>query len=559
MYFGSSSLTMILVNKLSLVLLFLLAGCIKKDGPNVNLPPLSVDNNTQYENFFDAKINIEIEGSDGTVDFSQFFYNIPLKNITIKNPIILNNRVTFKGKVLDENALLFPEINEKKDPLEELTEVWAQSVTNDIQTSINSKTKKTFLSENMEFNFELIEGASYFITINPHGKNNHAPARFYIENVKENMEKEFSLSNNRKIFSGIVKNIEQDFIENTQIKLGLYHERFLVSSVGVMDKNGKFRLELSDEMNNLSGKNIYLRTSCTDDDSKPCPKINQKIMVPTNLSEMDSLTIDLNYLINPFSMKFSINGYAENAIKDSVLILFSNFEQGEISIKGKSDDKGEIVLPKVYEGLYSILILPPLESDLSSQLHENIYLKKDEENEGLRFTLLKKQTLKARVLDFNNQPIENAQVEFVKIEEKDSVISDNFLPEGFSLKVITNKDGLICHRNFGLTTVEDNECDFLNLDDGKYMIHIIPPIGSKLPHSYYELIFPKDKKVDIVVSKPVKFSGKVLKSDSLAQPNAYVTIYASLPGFLAHNIVLANTITDSDGIFEVFLTNFNVQ
>lgn len=415
---------------------------------------------------------------------------------------------------------------------------------------------RTKLSSDQSFKLDLIYGEAYTVILNPSGLYDRAPIFLHVgakERAVEMMFKEVS----NPILRGRLgyKNAPLAFGKNKlpELKAHVVLGNRLISSVGRLNDDGSFALELALEKSlNFNGLPVFLLIEPLDPESG-FPHIKRRLKAKEIYQNPEMGIVDVGPLNNPFSLKINVRDEEQKPLSKGELILRAKKHDMEILAKKTLNSSGSVVFDELYEGDYEVAVIPPLASPFGLLFKENINIS-SENHEPLNLILPKRSALKALVVDEQKNFVEGTLFEFSRIGESGSLASEDIFKDLlFKQTALSNDQGQLCRNRNGIFGINDQSCEAPALDQGRYLVHIIPKTP-KLSQAWATFDFPDDRILEFNLTKPKKLRGKILTHDRQnPAPKAYVTIYWADSDLYNQPKVIATALCDEQGYFEVFV------
>lgn len=492
---------------------------------------------------FSAKVDIEVEPVDG---LPQIFYSMDPAKL-LSDPLQMKKNVSLTG-VIDWEIDL------------DLVGDTAIDVIATQELDFNNKaysiapTSKSTLINN-QFTLSLLSDTNYTVVLNPGGEYDMAPVYLSSPKLEEDSKRDFLvLSANTKV-KGYVSYRYTNSVERKQVKFNarIMQGKNLISSVANISVPSSFLLKVGNGLlkNNLL-EPIFL---ILEPESEDCslPRVKKRLSVQELLNDYDAGDINLGHLKGPAQFRLTVLSKDGEPLNKASVLLKGVVGEGEVYAKRQLGDDGELLINDIYEGKYDLAVVP-FDSKLAMEVIK-IDIRSDKANH-LTLQLNDKEALNAKVLSFKGEPINGAQVRLSRVGEEGNFASkDIYGDKRFMSVASTNKEGQICDRNFGVSTSDQDKCEHLLLDEGRYMVHVTPPAGALMGHKWFVFDFPEQKELAIKLNRPSPLVGKVLTSSSKPLEQAFITVYLSESNTFFTPQVIGNTITDDKGVFHGFVTS----
>lgn len=511
-----------------------------------------------FEQFLGQNVHLEIETAGGT---SQIFYNIDPLTLT-KEPIILQKIVRISGRAFGAERLLDDAANnghhDKSAAFSDILAIPSINRVNFLAPRI--PTFRSRLNSETTFQIDLLAGLSYTLILNPAGSLNRAPIHLNIGPISTNGANAVSFSLNNKLTTLIGRVVSEDteivnHQKQSQLQARLMQGSRLISSIGTVDRDGRFILEVSNPFfEEIKEQPISLIVEPINFEI-PLPRISQKIEADFSLDHLDIGTINLGKLKKPISLSIEVHGSDDSAIGNAFLYLGAKVGNGELLIKKQVNGAGIISIPTLYEGSYDIAIIPPVNSSFAMKVIKAVEID-SKDNTQISIDLQKRAALNAVISGPSGLAISGAQIELARIGEMGNFATEDIYDDNlFKLTASTNAEGKLCHRKFGFSTSDKSECLDLLLDEGRYLAHVIPPAGTQLSHKWLTFDFPDQKNLNINLDQPKILFGRVLKPNGKTPAKrAFVTVYLAETNLYNQPKMVGNGITDDNGFFKAFVS-----
>lgn len=504
----------------------------------------------RFEPFVGKMVHLEIEP---TGEMSQVFYNIDPAVLAIA-PLILQNVADVNGKATGMDHLLLDEKGKEHDTKAAFADIIAIPSINRISfLSPRAQTIKSRMSSE-GFHMNLLKGLSYTLVLNPSGSLEHAPLHVVADISGTNHSYNFSLGNLPKLKGKVIA--EDTVLPSTAMSSLIAHVvqgTRLVSSIGKVNDNGEFSIEISDPLfTNTPDQQVTLVIE-PGDPSIALPRVKHRIEEPPH-KDLDVKDISLGTLKEPIAVTIEVHGSDDSPIANAYLYLNAKVGAGEVTVKKQVNSSGVTNFNELYEGEYDIAVIPPVDSNFAMRVIKAVDF--DAKAVQLSIDLQKREAMHTRVYAPNGAPLSGVQLELSRIGEPGNVATEDIYDDNlFKLTAVTDDNGKVCQRKFGLTTSNKDECSSLLLDEGRYLAHIIPPAGSELSHKWLTFDFPDQRNWEITLDHPQILVGKVLRPDKKNPARrAFITIYLAESAMHNQPKVIANAITDEEGYFQAFLS-----
>lgn len=509
-----------------------------------------------FKPFSRQAVHLEIEP---TGEMSQVMYNVDPAHLKT-HPLVLKKTIRVTGRAPGaEPYLVEQQSRNGYDKPAAFSDIIAIPLLNQIGfLSPRIPTSKSRLNMDAEFQIDLLSGLSYALILNPAGSRDRAPIHVNVGTLLADGRIDFPADKTSTKITGRV--ISQDTEIFVNQAMPLMHARViqgsrLVSSLGMVSGDGKFSLELSsplfgdpvDQPITLIVEPIDIETAL--------PRIKQKLKPDLLKKDLDVGNINLGKLKKPISVTIEIHGSDDSTIGNAFLYMSAKVGAGESLVKKQVDGSGTTIFPHLYEGTYDIAIVPPFESKFAMRVVKAVEFD-SHDNTQISIDLQKREALNATVSAPTGRTISGAQIEFSRIGEiGDFATEDIYDDMLFKLTASTNDEGRICHRKFGFSTSDKNECATLVLDEGRYLAHIIPPAGSQLSHKWVTFDFPEQNMLSITLDQPEMLVGQILAADfETPIKRAFITVYLAENSVPNQPKVIGNAITDDQGFFRAFVS-----
>jgi len=563
---GSFRLVMIRARKSLLALSALWCACLMSCQSHDNHLQISVESDINYgcqkdcelssaNKLFDLPVHLEVEPVG---QMPQVFYHVKPKSL-VSNPIVLRQIIHINGSAASATVHLATTNCQGLEASSAFTDIVATPIVN--RNGLLSPPIQTIKSHltSAGYQLELEKGLAYILILNPSGACGRPP--IIINTGILAMDKQLDFPTSNAVIKGqgrVVSN--QPFLfanaDKALMRVSLTQGPRLISSIAEVDKHGDFSLEVASPLySDLHDQPIALIIEPIDFDS-PLPRIKQKISYPTLKKDFDLGAINLGDLETPFPATIEIVGADKSNIGNAFLYLSAKIGAGLTQIRKDTDFSGTITFNELYDGHYDIAIVPPFDSEFGMRLIKDVEF--DENlNSKILIELNRRKKLNATIVSSAKSTLSGAQIELLRIGELGNLASEDIYEDRlFKLTAVTNEDGRVCHRKFGFSTSDKNDCDGLLLDDGRYLAHVIPPAGTEMAHKWITFDFPKEDHLEIVLDQPQVLMGQIVGSVGQAPiKNAFITVY--LADSETHNQakIIGNAITDDHGFFRAFVAS----
>jgi hypothetical protein len=508
----------------------------------------------------EKKVHLEVEPLNG---LAEIFYNVDSK--LLDNGLILHSSNQIKGHISAAESYLARD-SESKSPDSPgfFSDISAIAQANRSPGALQLPVLKAQVNSDADFSLTLLSEQNYTIIINPHGLYERAPFFFDSQQLGTEQSIVIDAALKRKTLKGRV-NIQSIDIKSATAKTDpLLSARVmqgsrLVSARSDLAQDGSFSLEIADPLFMPTESMPLMLVIEPKSQESALPRLKKILDLEQKQNDIDLGGIDIGKIGPAFKATFEVYGADDSPIGKSYIYMTAKIGKGEAQIKKQVNDKGITEITEIYDGVYDIAIIPPFESKFALQVLRSVTLSSDQNNH-FAIDLQKREMLNSKVIDYTEKPVSGAHIELSRIGKVgDFATEDIFQDMLFKLTAVTNEEGTICQRRFGFDTSKDNQCTALSLDPGKYLAHIIPPVGSMLAHSYMSFDFPLEKNIGFTLAKPRLVSGRILEVDAKSPlKNAFITIYeAQSPSFnplMKNQHILGNAFTDQNGFFNVFVS-----
>lgn len=500
--------------------------------------------------FLRSRIHLEVEPLG---EKAQVFYFIDPKDL--KSGLALKKNIVLRGNAIGFEEYLKKnhanEIREHGAAFDDIIALPAGNKAGFLVPRIpNAQTK---LNQDQTFTLDLTSGLVYSVILNPGGLHDRAPFYINLGPLNESATMSFleGLKNARVTGSIDTENLSLFHKENPLLKAQILHGNRLVSSISLVDKEGRFSLEII-PAHNLSKSSPL--TLIIEPINSECglPTVKHALNLDTIYDKPDLGVIDMGKLGNAFSSTINLGVKDNEVLGEADVYIRARIGTGEVLVKKAVDDQAKANFPELYEGIYDIAVVMPLNSPYGTHVEKNIRLS-PEVHEPISITLSKRASLDASVVDANNNAVPQAHVEFSRIGKMGAFASEDIFEDLlFKQTLATNDQGQICYLGFSLG--KDTECKAPLLDEGRYLAHVIPPAGSELPHFWATFDFPKQNSIKIELPEPELLVGKIVAPDQISPiKQAYITIYRAEANLYNQPKIVANAITDSEGVFKALV------
>jgi hypothetical protein len=495
----------------------------------------SVDYADELINFNgEQKVHIEIEPQG---ELPQIFYYVSARDLTAG--LALRPKVKLEGRALGADKYYERDNSYNKHDIgDRFTDIIALPRANNSHSlSPQISSVSSSIKPDQSFQLELLAGLSYTLVINPTGLHDRAP--IFI-NWSHEPEKRQILLDVDEVGEFITGQIRYQGAPKDMWQAKILHNNRLVSCVAAIKRNGYFALELAKNLFLDDNASLTLILEPKDPDS-PLPRFKKIFSAHKLLQQKDLGKIDLGRLDRPISAQISLPG-------PGFFYLTSTDSFREIQLRKAINLVGPTIFEELYPGIYNITIIPPSNSPWGIHEYKNIEI--SDPNLTIFLQWPTRQMLNAQVVNKNSDIITGAQIEFINNTKSTHQLS--------LFTAITNNDGLVCQREFGVSTANLKECAGLLLDEGNYIAHVIPPAGSQYAHEWQSFDVPRTSKLELKLGDTQTLTGKILGSDHKSVVRqAYITIYAGSQNTQSPAKVLASAITDAQGNFKAFIPATN--
>ncbi len=547
---------------IALATLLTLCGCDPSDAGRANIDSKieqacgKLCERGRFRAFSDRAVHLEIEPTGET---SQVFYNIN-PNTMLSQPVVLHKAAHLSGQAV--GADLSSSSNNSttnRDKDDAFFDILAIPELNRISfLSPRVPTAKSRLQSSGNYDIDLLHGLAYTIILNPGGERDRAPIHINTGVIADDTHFDFEANKNpTHIFGRVLVN---DMLANADNGLPHIQARLmlgtrLISSVNRINAAGEFSLEVSNPIySDASGQPINLIIEPIDFETA-LPRIKHKLDMDVLKSDFDVGDINLGTLKKPVQVGFEVRGSDDSLISNASIYLRAPIGAGVAIIKKQVNKMGETKLNHLYEGRYDIAIIPPVDSKFAMRVIKDVEF---DSREGIQISvdLQKRDGLIAHVFGPLGQRVSGAQIQFSRIGEIGNFATEDIYDDNlFKLTATTNDQGKICHRKYGISTADKNECSALLLDEGRYLAHIIPPAGSELAHKWITFDFPEKNELSIMLEQPEILVGQILKHDGKTPlAKAFVTVYLAETNMLNEPKMIGNAITDDRGFYRAFVS-----
>lgn len=515
-------------------LLFLVLSC----GPNIEVPFTVSHAKSKFKAYGGQKVHVEIEPSG---QMSQVFYFVSPHDLA--EGLSLNKSFEIQGSALGAKKYLDLDRTHEHENLDHFSDIIALPKANKTNfLSPRIPAVSTRLSSDNLYNLALLDNLSYAIILNPSGLYDKAPIYLNLEKQQQTQRLDFNLNPAGPSVQGQ--------ISSSNLKKELWQVRVLqgsrlVSSRGRVQKDGSFKLELANQM--FLGNDVPLTLLIEPENQElPLPRVKKIYRASELYSNPQVGTVNMGRFGKPLTLYLRIPAPGNVYISGSV-------GAGEVLIKKPLDSTGLTKIEGLYEGFYDLALVPPVESKWAMRVIEKV----DLSGSNLTLTLKwqQRQLLRAKVVDMSGEAVSGAHLEFARIGKMGAFATEDiFTTELFPFTANTNEEGQVCKGQVGTSAKAPQDCVGLGLDEGRYLVHIIPPPGSKHAHQWLTFDFPRSEIVELVLKKSALLNGKILGPDKHTPvKQAYITIYAADNNLHSQPKVVANALTDHEGIFSAFV------
>lgn len=513
--------------------------------------------NHELETFAGEKLHIEVESQNFP---SQIFYWTPpealAKGLYLEDGVTINGIVGQAGPYYEQDLASLGKQSSFFSDLIAIPNLLNSELLNPPLASI-----KTKLMGDFSFRLKLLPKQNYTLILNPGGHYERAPILLNLDTSKDSSAYvNIAIPEDAKQVRGkVLTNVMSIFSSKKSshnLKATVLQGGRPLSSVGLIKESGDFNLELAKLfMRPVDELPLYLVIEAQDP-AEALPVI--KYRIKNELLEKDEVNlggIELGHLGKALKLKIKGIGADKEVLKDGIILMEAKVGNGLCFIKKEIDPSGETILPKVFESDYDIAIVPPSHSPYGLKILSGISIKADSNDGILNVELPFRQALLGTIYGPNNLPLAGAQVEFSRIGKVGNFASEDiFADQVFKVMGLTNQAGKIC-RTIANTEEGGSECSPVSLDEGRYLLFIKPPLGSKASYNWSTFDFPS-KDLDLRLPEPKVVVGKILSPDNQNPvAHAFVTIYSTKPNPHLKAKVLANAITGENGVFRAFLNS----
>lgn len=573
-HIGSFHLAMILVNRemskfilvgISLLLgLALLCSCDKANHGDLSLSTSTslIDyycesnclNNHPPINTYVVHIEVEPTGGD-----SQIFYNIFPSSLS-KNPIILKRTHHLNGRaiVLDLSSDSQFMGNTEQEHFFDIIAI--PSINRSRFLLPHAPTTTSRLASDLTFELDLLDGLTYTLIFNPDGLLNQSPIFFNTQVVNEAIEIDLVKDYPAKEIIGQMTfddahHLGPDGMPIMSVKV--MQGMRLVSSVANTDHRGRFVLKIANPLfSSIDNNPLNLIIEPMEPEST-LPTVTKRLTLKDIKENSDLGSINLGRLSKPLSISLKVMGEDGSKVAEATVYLRGKIGLGESLIRKQSNSSGVIEIEGLFPGEYEAGIIPPKNSPFAMAAKESVTIDMDQGRE-LYFVLPFRKAMLAHVQKSGGIAISDAQMELLRIGETGNIATEDIYEDMmFKLTASTKDDGKLCHRGFGFDTSDENECEALLLDNGRYLAHVIPPAGSKFAHEWITFDFPEQRDLKIELKESLVLFGQVLEPNgATAVNNAYVTVYLAETNLYNQPKIIGHAITDERGLFEALVPPF---
>lgn len=505
--------------------------------------------------FTGQAIHLEVEP---TGELSQVFYNIDPATTAYK-PLKLKKLAHITGHASPVDKIpSFAFANTNRDKSDAFADIIAIPHVNRISfLAPRIQTLKKRLQTDAQFSIDLLTELSYTLVLNPAGLKNRAPIHINAGIITDDKSFEFRVDESPTRLSGTVvfdaNSVPTDSRPHMHTRLMLGTR--LVSSVGEIDEAGKFSLEVSHPLfHDAENQPLNLIVEPLDLETA-LPRIKHKLNLDMVKEDFNVGDINIGMIKKPIAVTIDVRGSDESAISDAILYLRAPVGAGTAVVTKQVNKSGSTKFNHLYEGKYDIAVIPPVDSKFAMRVIKDVAFD-SQDSFQLSIYLEKREPLTAYVSSPLGQKVNGAQIQFSRIGEIGNFATEDIYDDNlFKLTAITNDDGKVCHRKFGFTTANENECATLLLDDGRYLAHIIPPAGTELSHKWITFDFPEKNELSIILDQPEILVGHVVKPDGVTPAaRAFVTVFLAETNMHNQPKMIGNAITDDKGYFRAFVS-----
>lgn len=507
--------------------------------------------NQELSNYSGKSIHVEVEE---TTQAPQIFFNISPENLA--NGLALDPVFSISGKALGIDQFLKIEEKAEKKQLSSFADIIAIPIGNKISLPLRTPIKTRVLDD-QSFSLSLPAGGEYALILNPSGLHHRAPLFLEPGIISKDMTLNFDLTAPFPKLLARIASKDTSILaaaEAPKVRAKVVQGNRLISSIEEVKNDGSISLEISPSFN--EGDNVPVMLVIEPQDSESAlPRLKVKLSKKALQNNIDVGTIDLGSLKAPLEAGVEIIDSHQSGIGNAIIFMKAKVGSGTSLIKKQVDSSGITVFKQLYEGSYDIAVIPPFDSPFGIKLIKNIEFLASKQSNVITIELHKREPLYGTVLDYDDKEVQGAQIELSRIGNiGDFATEDIFDDMLFKITATTNEEGRICQRRFGFGSAKDESCSPLTLDEGRYQAHIIPPPGSKLAHQWLSFDFPKTSTLAIKLVPPEILTGKILAADkNTPLARVFVTIYSTEPGLAKQAKVIANAITDEQGVFRAFI------
>jgi hypothetical protein len=485
---------------------------------------------------------------------SQFFLDVDLRKLA-NDPLVLKSSVEVKGQMAAAVKILQ---EERTFATDKNTGPFFGDVIAIAQNNFSPARQytrpmvKTRLDMEGNFSLVLTQGENYFVIVNPHGLMDEPPITTLISNVSDPQAVTFAMPVEPTFVSGKIVVKDENLLAKlaTDAKVRLFRGRRLVSATSKINGDGSFRAKYFDPSLNSSffePLTLYISSQSSD---IQWPMFRHEITKPQEgLAELDLGVIALGDLNGPLSRSFAIKGDDQVAVPGAFVLLGSNIGKGEVISKRQADGGGNLLVSGLLEGTYDVAIIPPPQNEFGLKVLDGLKFKTGEPIDTLEVNLQRRSALEAHIKGPDGSAIEGVQVEFMRVGKIGAFATEDIF-EDMLLKrtAISNSLGQVCRGAQPKIGEIESPCDALLLDAGKYLAHLIPPVGSVLAQEWMEFDFPEQNSFEINLKNPQLIKGRIVGPQGKPR-KAYITTYLAQHYTSTFPRVIGNTISDDEGVF----------
>ncbi|HXW52609.1 MAG TPA: hypothetical protein VEL47_00760 [Myxococcota bacterium] len=506
-----------------------------------------------FTTFSGKAVHLEIEPIG---EIAQVFYYVDTKNLKT-TPITLRNVIKVKGRAPGAESLILANLEPNFEG-GDFTDIIALPMINNTDfLTPRLQTRKAHLTS-AGYQIELLSELSYTLILNPGGFGSRAPIHVNPGVLTSNQNLNFLVDAATVKGRGRVISDNPDLFARSDLpimRVRLMQGPRLASSVAEIDHSGSFSLSVTKPLfHDLAEQPLNLVIEPIDTESA-LPRIKQKLSYETVQRDFDLGVISLGDLKKPLSTTIDIRGSNKSIIGHAYLYLSARVGQGSNLIKKQVAASGTAEIHELFDGRYNIAVLPPFDSPFAMRLLRDVEFEAGKDSK-LSITLDRRKELSATVTGPRGQAIGGAQIELLRIGEIGNLASEDIYDDMlFKLTAVTSEDGRVCHRRFGFSTSDNDRCDNLLLDEGRYLAHIIPPAGTELAHLWLTFDFPEIQELALVLEQPDVLVGQIVASDQTPIKSAFVTVYLAESNPHNQAKMIGNAVTDDRGFFRAFVSS----